>query len=222
MRKEDETFVIVTAWQDGEFLLSSGYVVCADGGYDFARRAGAKVKAIVGDMDSISAEELRGAEAAGAEIIRHPKEKDDTDTLLCAKYGLSLGFRKFVIVGGIGGAFSHTMANLQTLSFLCDMGVDARIETAEEILFFIDENGAKSCVFRGEQGKIFSLFSYAERTSGVSIEGSAKYKLQDAVLTQSYPLAVRNEFTKEAADGLVSGEAKVSLGFGRLLVIIEK
>ncbi|MDR3304549.1 MAG: hypothetical protein LBS85_00750, partial [Clostridiales Family XIII bacterium] len=66
----------------------------------------------------------------------------------------------------------------------------------------------------GKPGGLFSVFSYAERTSGVFVEG-AKYPLKDAVLTQSYPIGVHNEFT---AEPFVS----IRAGFGRLLIVVEK
>ena len=49
------------------------------------------------------------------DIIHVPVEKDDTDTLLCLKYGMELGYREFLMIGGIGGRLDHTMANIQTL-----------------------------------------------------------------------------------------------------------
>jgi len=226
-------YIIVTAWQDADVRIAredGDFVACADGGYDRARQAGLAVDAVIGDMDSIQ------AAPEGVQVIRHPTEKDDTDTLLCAKDGLARGYERFTIVGGIGGDFAHTVANLQVLSFLTDMECDAAIETGREAVFMVDgetvrvgrpglpdpaDQGAETHErsFTGAPGRPFSVFSYAERTSRVTIEGDAKYPLTDAVLTQSYPLGLHNEFTGPPdAPGPVA-TVRVACGFGRLLVV---
>jgi hypothetical protein len=217
---------------------------------------------VIGDFDSLASKFLREIEEKGIKTQRHPREKDDTDTMLCVKHGLALGFSAFTLVGGLGGEFSHTAANLQALSFLTDMECDAEIVTPRERVFMIDGltvkvgrpgapdiaslgSGAvglapdtaslgspgdlgsvglgtgaarREKAVRGRAGQYFSVFSYAERTSRVCIEGDAKYLLQDAVLTQSYPIGARNEFA-EVGDG--APEVRIKAGFGRLLVVIE-
>jgi len=265
-----KTCLIITSWQApqserpiAESLAFAGVgaarfdlVLCADGGLACARAEGLRVDAVLGDFDSL-APEL--AAELGVAAIRYPKEKDDTDTLLCVKHGLARGCERFVIVGGLGGAFSHTVANLQALSFLTDMECEAEIITPETRALMVDgipvkapRPGAPDPAdlgrlqarrekgIRGRPGQLFSVFSYAERTSGVHIRGDAKYRLSDAVLTQSFPLGARNEFVApgegnaaaegagaapgaDAAQGAAAApcEVRISCGFGRLLVIIE-
>ncbi len=41
-----------------------------------------------------------------------------TETMLAAKLGLSLGYRAFILLGGLGGRLVHTHANFQTLAYL--------------------------------------------------------------------------------------------------------
>jgi thiamine pyrophosphokinase len=214
------------------------YVACADGGYAFAAAEGIVPDIVIGDFDSLAPEFLREMEEKGIKAQRHPREKDDTDTMLCVKHGLALGFSAFTLVGGLGGEFSHTAANLQALSFLTDMECDAEIVTPRERVLMIDgltvkagrpgdpdplgpgaDAARREQTVCGRAGQYFSVFSYAERTSRVCIEGDAKYLLKDAVLTQSYPIGARNEFA-EAGDG-GAPEVRIKAGFGRLLVVIE-
>ena len=54
-------------------------VIAADGGLDRAAALGLDVDVVIGDLDSVSAEALAAAEAAGARIVRHPEAKDATD-----------------------------------------------------------------------------------------------------------------------------------------------
>ena len=227
----DKRFVIFTGlWQADAgvsgtlpVIRPDDTVVCADGGYTICTLAGIRPSAVIGDFDSLTDAQIDEIEAAGIERVVYPREKDDTDTMLCTKYGIEHGFEIFMIVGGIGGSFGHTMANLQTLSFLTDMECEAGIATENEWLFMVDgetlstrreAKPAMPAIFTGRPGAKFSVMSYAERSSGVSIE-NAKYGLSDAVLTQSCPVGVDNEFINTES-------VKVSVRYGRLLIIADR
>ena len=230
MEMHDRRFVIITGLWPEEAGYSAfpetapgDFVACADSGYTVCAFAGIHPDIVIGDFDSLTAAEISGIEAAGIERVVHPCEKDDTDTMLCAKYGLAHGYERFLIAGGIGGGFGHTMANLQTLSFLTDMECEAMIVTDRERLFMADgetvsarreARPAGPAVFSGRPGAKFSVLSYAERSSGVYIE-NARYGLSDAVLTQSYPVGVGNEFVN-------ASPVTVSVRHGRLLIIAER
>jgi len=222
---ETKRFVIFTGlWPAGNFpkLSREDFIACADAGYLVCKSAGAKPDIVIGDFDSLPEALSDEIEGLGIERIIHPHEKDDTDTMLCAKYGIALGFEKFLIVGGIGGDFRHTIANVQTLSFLMDMDCSAELISGMEKLFmadgetltlFRDPKPAVPVEFTGAPGTKFSVFSFSERSSGVYVQNS-KYELSDAVLTQSYPVGVSNEF-------IGTEPVTVSVSHGRLLIITE-
>ena len=198
------------------------FVVCADIGYLICASTGHKPDIVIGDFDSLTEKQIAEIDSLGIERIVYPAEKDETDTLLCVKHGLSLGFDNFLIVGGIGGDISHTLANIQVLSFLTDMSCKAEIVTGSERFKMVDgevlsafrkARPAIPLVISGPQGAKFSVFSYAERSSGVYIK-NAKFKLTDATLTQSYPVGVSNEFTEKE-------NVTISVKHGRLLVCIK-
>jgi len=227
---ETKRFVIFTGlWPEGAGpdllpeISQDDFIVCADGGYILCKSAGIKPDAVIGDFDSLAGEFVSEIENLGIECIVHPREKDDTDTMLCVKYGVERGFESFLIIGGIGGDFGHTMANIQALSFLTDMERAAEIVTDRERIFMADgmtetllfeAKPAVPAKFSGRKGAKFSVLSYTERSSGVFV-GNAKYELDDAVLTQSYPIGVSNEFIN-------TEPATVSVRFGRLLIIADR
>ena len=99
-------------YKDSAFWASYSYFICADCGYRHAVKLGILPDLIVGDFDSYG-EEL----PVGVEVLRSVPEKDDTDTMLCLKEGLSRGFNDFLVVGGFGGRPDHALANLQTLHY---------------------------------------------------------------------------------------------------------
>ena len=176
-------------------------LIAADGGLDHLTRQGLTPHLIVGDFDSL------GRVPAGDNIIRHPVEKDDTDTLLAIKTGLARGYKTFLLYGCLGGRLDHTYANLQALLYLARRGAAG---------FLLGQGMAATVILStqlhfapGHQGTI-SVFCPDGEARGVDLTG-LHYPLQDAVLTSDFPLGVSNQFTGEAAS--------VSVREGSLLVM---
>ena len=98
-------------------LTEEDYLIAADGGLRHTERLGVTPNAIIGDFDSLN------YIPTGAEVF--PVEKDDTDSMLAVKLGLSKGYDRFLIYGGLDGVrLDHTVANYQALQYLADR--DAR------------------------------------------------------------------------------------------------
>lgn len=175
------------------------FVIAADGG--FAHLNGVHADLVVGDFDSL------GFVPEGETIVKHPAEKDDTDTMLAARLGLERGYRRFLLYGGVGGRLDHTLANIQTLAFLTANGARAALIGEGETITLIQNETLR---FRAGLSGIISVFSYGAVAYGVYERGLA-YALTDATLTDDNPLGVSNAFTGEPA--------KVSVREGRLLVL---
>lgn len=174
-------------------------VIAADGGY--AQLCGIRPDLVVGDFDSL------GYIPAGEHVVRHPAQKDDTDTMLAARIGLERGYRAFVLLGGVGGRLDHTLANMQTLAFLRENGARAALLGEAETITLIQDEPLR---FRAGLSGIVSVFSYGAVATGVYEHGLA-YALNDATLSDTNPLGVSNAFTGEAAE--------VSVQEGRLVVL---
>lgn len=193
-------YIVCALPQGKPFSPQAGdLVIAADAGY--RQLGGVKPDYVVGDFDSL------GFEPEGERILRHPAEKDDTDTLLAVKLGLSLGYRAFVLLGGVGGRLDHTLANIQTLAYLQSHAAKACLIGDTETIAIIEHATLR---FRAGLSGIVSVFAYGERASGVYERGLA-YPLTDATLTDDFPLGVSNAFTGEPAE--------VSVERGRLLVL---
>lgn len=110
---------IVGACPPGEIRFAPGrpaFVIAADKGLVHLEAQGIRPDLIVGDFDSL------GRVPAGDNILRHPVEKDDTDTMLAVKTALDRGMGTIVFYGCLGGRLDHTYANLQTLTYLAQRG----------------------------------------------------------------------------------------------------
>ena len=173
---------------------SADFVIAADGGYAAAKALGIKPNLVVGDFDSL------GYVPEAEEIIQHPVRKDDTDTLLAIRLGLERGYRNFVITGALGGRLDHTFANLQALLFLRDHG-------ARGVLY--GDSFAVTAVTDGsitvEGSGTLSVFSMDAEARGVYLR-NVSYPLEDAELTNTFPIGVSNEFIgKPATIGCTEG-----------------
>jgi thiamine pyrophosphokinase len=63
--------------------------IAADGGIRHAHRAGRDPHVLVGDLDSVTPEDLARARTAGTEVLRHPVDKDATDLELALDVALA-------------------------------------------------------------------------------------------------------------------------------------
>ena len=91
-------------------------VICADGGALHARALGLRPHTIVGDLDSLTPRQVDDFAAAGACIIRHPAEKDETDLELALLHCAEIGAESVAILGGLGGRIDQTLANILLLT----------------------------------------------------------------------------------------------------------
>ena len=201
--------VILTAYLMGNAaeLLSNqpfDYLICADGGYHYAEQAGIEPDLIIGDFDSAEYPADKGKN-----VISVPIEKDDTDTMLCVKKALELGYKDLVILGGIGGRLDHTYANIQTLAYAAGRGARAALrDSFNEVHVLLPG----TYTFPQFDGKL-SLFAYSEEVSGLSIHG-VHYPLENACIDQFFPIGTSNEITDPFAE--------VSFSEGILLMILSR
>lgn len=164
------------------------YLLAADGGLRHLQALGLKPDGILGDFDSL------GYTPVGAEVF--PVEKDDTDAMLAARRGLALGYREFVIYGGLDGArLDHTVANFQTLQFLADHDAAGYLVGKDYIVTVIRNETVR---FDASAEGILSLFCLGPDARGVTLRG-LQYPLENGSLTSGFPLGVSNHFVGEKA-----------------------
>lgn len=184
-------------------LQKDDLVIAADGGLRHTDALGIRPDIVLGDFDSL------GYVPRNSE--KYPVEKDDTDTMLAVKRGLSLGFREFLIYGSLDGPrLDHTVANFQTLAFLCDHGARGTLVGLRQQVTLL-KNG--SMTFPKRAAGDISVFAFGGDAQGVTIRG-LYYPLENGTLTPAFPLGVSNHFTGE--------EGEVSVENGSLLIVWDK
>ncbi len=167
----------------------SDLVVAADCGLKNTEKFKIKPDYIVGDFDSL------GYIPEGANIIKHPVMKNETDTILAVNVGFEKGYKEFVIYGCLGGRFDHTVASLQTALYIAHKGGRAVLiddDTYATVIINSSISFDKAC-----NGTI-SVFALSDNAEGVT-ESGLLYSLDNATLVPSFPLGVSNEFIGENA-----------------------
>jgi thiamine pyrophosphokinase len=228
-------------------IRSDDYVICADGGFVHAFNEDIIPDVVIGDFDSSSFDELQNKlnsdkAYSNVQIIRTKPEKDDTDTFMCAKHALEAHAAYAFIIGGLSGRFDHSVANIQTLSYLLDNDIhgwilDGKnkvtlIEGPDELI--LTPNNSAPTTNEHNEGNLtsnefgednfvanesdevrsdyFSIYAYTPKCSGVYEIGS-KYLLDNVVLTQSVPLGTSNE--------LLDKPTTIKVREGRLLIVMS-
>ena len=173
------------------------YIIAADGGLRHLKRLGLQPREILGDFDSL------GHIPPDARVF--PVEKDDTDTMLAVRRGLALGFREFLFYGSLDGPrLDHTVANFQTLQFLCDHGAWGYLVGRDQLVTVVKDGTLNFPA--GSEGTV-SVFCLGPDARGVTLTG-LHYPLAGGTLTPGFPLGVSNHFVGKPAritvhDGLV-------------------
>lgn len=221
--EESNTCVIISAGDfalDGadcksNILIEEGDMcIAADGGYRYCKMLGITPDLVIGDMDSLDEsmqEDIKQWEKESPERIKIlSPQKDDTDTLAAIKEGLTAGYRRFCLYGALGGRIEHTIANIQCLSYLRNHDSKGYIMDTNVWMTVIKD---ETITFPETMEGYLSLFSLGEKADGVTITGM-KYLLQDAVVTNDFPIGISNEFKGE--------QGRITVKNGMLLVIVTK
>lgn len=188
------------------------YVIAADGGYLYCKMLEIEPDLILGDFDSVGeteAQELARLQKVSPErIVLLPAQKDETDMLAAIHIGLEEGCREFYIYAGQGGRLEHTIANIQCLKYIKECGAVGYILDGTGMILVARNETVR---FQPQAEGYLSLFSMGDKAEGVTIR-NMKYELNNAVLTNSFPIGISNEFIGE--------QASITVENGTLLIIL--
>ena len=181
---------------------SDDFIVCADSGYSFAKKAGLTPNLIIGDFDSLK-EEL----PQNTEVVKLNTHKDDTDTEHCVMECIRRGYKDFLLLGSIGGRTDHTFANIATLAFLSEYNYNGIARNNGEEIRILKEG---SYEMNNKKGIIFSVFPYGCESVNVTYKG-AEYMLNNTTLTYNVSRGISNVF--------VDDEAEITINRGRAILL---
>ena len=135
-----------------EIIKNTPYVVCCDGAADAFIATGAIPNAIVGDGDSISAENR----AKYSHLLHIISEQESNDQTKAIRFCMEQGKRRIAIVGATGKREDHTIGNISLLIEYARAGME--VYSFTDYGTFIPCNGTTTLPCRkGQQVSIFSI-----------------------------------------------------------------
>lgn len=153
-------------------IFETDFVICADSGYDIANEANITPDLLIGDFDSIK------AFPQNVRTITLPVEKDVTDSVAAFNEGVSAGYKSFLLLGGTGGRFEHTLANISLMAKASKMSFDFMIIDDKHIFRAITDSTVK---IKRKANQQISVFAYGDKAVGVTEKGF-HYSLCDYTL----------------------------------------
>jgi len=191
------------------------YIIAVDGGYAALIERGITPDLVVGDFDSLPVE-FMDLLSGHPNVIRCPAEKDDTDMMIAVEHGLELGYKTFLINGGLGGRLDHTLGNIQVLTYIARKSAwGVLFGNRETVMAFNNTMELKNNV----PGSLISIFS-ADIARRVTIKG-LKYTLDDGILSNDHPVGISNEFIGETAFIEAAGDVLIVVTNGMSVYNIE-
>lgn len=193
---------------DARQIRPEDIIIAADGGARHCLRVGIIPQQIIGDFDSLSEDELRSLEQAGAALQRFPAQKDETDLELALQKALEYLPDEIIILGGLGARWDMSLANLL---------LAAHPDFVNQRITFLD--GAQSLrllpagqtiQLQGSIGDTISLIPIGGDVCGVITQG-LEYPLNNETIYFGTPRGVSNV--------MLAPEISIHISAGLLLVL---
>jgi thiamine pyrophosphokinase len=193
--------------QARDLVRAADLVIAADGGTRHALAIGVTPHVVIGDLDSLSPDDLARLEAAGARIERSSPRKDETDLELALLHAAREGASEILLLAALGGRLDQTIANLLLLALPELEGIDARIVEGTQEAFLI----RGEALVEGQPGDTVSLIPLGGDAAGVTVDG-LEWPLHEDTLRFGPARGVSNVLTGE--------QAHVRVRQGSLLCVI--
>ena len=159
-------------------------VIGVDSGVEHLNKFAITPDLIIGDLDSIDKNLLTESAKKNIEIIKYPKNKDQTDFEIALDYAQKLEFESIDIIGGENGEIDHLLSIFMTISINKCSNKTTWFYGKQKILF-----NPKSISINLNQ--IFSLIPLSN-IKNLNISG-AKWNLQNKNIDFGSTSTLRNE-----------------------------
>ena len=184
-------------------------LIAADGGAGHCLALGISPHVVIGDLDSLTAPQIQLLQAAGAEFLRYPSRKDETDLELALNYAVQRGVREILIYGALGARWDMTFANLLLMAHPAYQEIQIRMLDDSQEILLLHPGGQHT--LRGQPGDTLSLLPLGGEAQGITTQG-LEYPLLNGQLEFGSPRGVSNV--------LLAEEAHITFQAGLLLCLL--
>ncbi len=193
-----------------KLLDACDHVVASDGGAHELLKAERPPDVIVGDLDSLTPDDFKWADALDIPIERHPVDKDETDGELALQKAITMGAKAVMILGGHGGRMAMFLGNLKLLRACHDQDIDAVMIGNGESIRFLSPGAELNLA-----GRTHSILNV------LPIDGDAVISLQ-GTKWEAEKVRLRQHAGRGLSNTILADGAKVRCHEGHLLVVIEQ
>lgn len=187
-----------------EILKDKKNIFCADGGLKYALEIGVTPLEIWGDLDSIDKSLVKKAEEMGSRVIEFDSRKNFTDGELILSEMEKRGFKKIVVLGGLGGRTDHLLTNLNLLFKFKNI-----VFISEKEKIFKVENKMK---IENEAGKTISFIPMSDAVEEITLTGF-EYPLDKYTVKRGESICTSNIIKSDCS--------VIEFKSGKLLGVIE-
>lgn len=173
-------------------ITENDYIICADSGYDYVYGTDIVPDFVIGDFDSAK------SIPENIKTVKLPVEKDITDCAAALNEAVKYGYSDILLLGGTGGRFEHTFANISIMAAAANNGCN--FEMADEKHRFYCIHNSKAVINKASNEQI-SVFAFGGKAYGVTEKGF-HYPLDNFTLDPFIPLGISNDVTEEV--GVIS------------------
>jgi thiamine pyrophosphokinase len=196
-----------------KIINQADLIICADGGANHLKKMDISPHVIIGDFDSMDLKNNSYYKTNEIKIIKHPSEKDETDTELAALFAIKQKCNDLTFIGATGTRLDHTLANIFLLKKIISRSLKKKIQCR-----ILDDNNeifliTDMLTIKKTDNCFVSLLPLSEVVEGVSTSG-LKYPLNNARIKSGATLGISNQ--------IIAEKATVSLKKGTLIVIKSK
>ncbi len=191
-------------------IFPDDIVIAVDGGLRRCLELKLRPHTLIGDMDSLSPEEIDAVAQSGIPISRYPARKDFTDLELALQAARSLGADEMLILGALGARWDMTIANVMLLAAPELAGCRVRILDGLQEISLVRSRQTNR--FEGNAGDLLSLIPLSANARNVRVTG-LEYPLNGETLHFSATRGISNVFCEKTAT--------VFLEKGLLLCVIQ-
>jgi thiamine pyrophosphokinase len=189
-----------------DLMQQADLLIAADGGSRAVLACGFTPQIVIGDLDSLDQQSSDLLQQRGVDLRRFPRAKDETDLELAILVAVEQGAQSIDIIGGLGGRWDHSIANLTMLAMPALKGRRVRLLVDQQEICLVRDQ----VQIQGQIGDTLSLLPLSPEVHGVTTHG-LEYALEQATLSYEQARGVSNIMTAPIAE--------IRIRSGLLLVI---
>lgn len=189
-------------------ISASDFLIAVDGGLRHLLNLNLTPHVLIGDLDSVTAEDLKKCETANVEIIRFSPMKDQSDLELALDLANQLQFKQILIAYAHGSRSDHSLANIALLSRPDLRNLEVSLDDGKTEIALLSGPVDRTIVVK--TGDLISLLPWGGEAKGVS------------TLNLLYPLNKETLLPWQArgiSNVALTDEVRVQLTSGDLLAI---